>query len=38
MKALTWQGNEDVRVTEVPDPRIEHPTDAEMVVPTRHVS
>ncbi len=28
MKALTWQGNEDVRVEDVPDPRIEHPTDA----------
>jgi threonine dehydrogenase-like Zn-dependent dehydrogenase len=28
VKALTWQGNEDVQVTEVPDPRIEEPTDA----------
>jgi threonine dehydrogenase-like Zn-dependent dehydrogenase len=28
MKALTWQGNEDVRVTDVADPRIEEPTDA----------
>ncbi|AUI60322.1 zinc-dependent alcohol dehydrogenase [Amycolatopsis sp. BJA-103] len=28
MKALTWQGNEKVQVTEVPDPRIEEPTDA----------
>jgi threonine dehydrogenase-like Zn-dependent dehydrogenase len=28
MKALTWHGIEDVRITEVPDPRIEHPTDA----------
>jgi threonine dehydrogenase-like Zn-dependent dehydrogenase len=28
MKALTWQGKEDVRVEEVPDPRIEEPTDA----------
>ncbi|WP_422773646.1 zinc-dependent alcohol dehydrogenase [Plantactinospora sp. WMMC1484] len=28
MKALTWQGRRDVRVTEVPDPRIEEPTDA----------
>jgi threonine dehydrogenase-like Zn-dependent dehydrogenase len=28
MKALTWQGNEDVQVTEVPDPRIQEPTDA----------
>ena len=28
MKALTWQGIEDVQVTEVPDPRIQEPTDA----------
>jgi threonine dehydrogenase-like Zn-dependent dehydrogenase len=28
MKALTWQGTRDVRVDTVPDPRIEHPTDA----------
>jgi threonine dehydrogenase-like Zn-dependent dehydrogenase len=28
MKALTWQGIEDVRVEDVPDPRIEEPTDA----------
>jgi threonine dehydrogenase-like Zn-dependent dehydrogenase len=28
MRALTWQGIEDVRITEVPDPRIEEPTDA----------
>ncbi|MDQ2750753.1 MAG: glutathione-dependent formaldehyde dehydrogenase [Actinomycetota bacterium] len=28
MKALTWQGNQDVQVVEVPDPRIEEPTDA----------
>ena len=28
MKALTWHGVEDVRITEVPDPRIEQPTDA----------
>ncbi len=28
MKALTWQGNADVAVTDVPDPRIEQPTDA----------
>ncbi len=28
MRALTWQGIEDVKVTEVPDPRIEEPTDA----------
>ncbi|WP_148573645.1 zinc-dependent alcohol dehydrogenase [Nocardioides caldifontis] len=28
MRALTWQGIEDVRIEEVPDPRIEEPTDA----------
>ncbi|TPG16326.1 zinc-dependent alcohol dehydrogenase [Pedococcus bigeumensis] len=28
MKALTWHGKRDVRVEEVPDPRIESPTDA----------
>ena len=28
MRALTWQGIEDVQVQEVPDPRIEQPTDA----------
>ena len=28
MKALTWQGNQNVEVTEVPDPQIQEPTDA----------
>ncbi|HYH62200.1 MAG TPA: zinc-dependent alcohol dehydrogenase [Solirubrobacterales bacterium] len=28
MKALTWQGSEDVQITDVPDPKIEQPTDA----------
>ncbi|WP_341361078.1 zinc-dependent alcohol dehydrogenase [Georgenia sp. M64] len=28
MRALTWQGKEDVRVEDVPDPRIVEPTDA----------
>ena len=28
MRALTWQGNEDVKVTDVPDPVILRPTDA----------
>ncbi len=28
MKALTWQGTEDVQVREVVDPRIQQPTDA----------
>ncbi|MFP5347896.1 MAG: zinc-dependent alcohol dehydrogenase [Actinomycetes bacterium] len=28
MKALTWHGKRDVRIDEVPDPRIEEPNDA----------
>jgi threonine dehydrogenase-like Zn-dependent dehydrogenase len=28
MKAVTWQGKRDVRVAEVPDPKIQEPTDA----------
>jgi threonine dehydrogenase-like Zn-dependent dehydrogenase len=28
MKALTWQGNEHVEIIDVPDPRLEQPTDA----------
>jgi threonine dehydrogenase-like Zn-dependent dehydrogenase len=28
MKAVAWHGNHDVRVDNVPDPKIEHPTDA----------
>ena len=28
MRALTWQGNLDVQVTDVPDPRIQQPNDA----------
>ena len=28
MKALTWQGNQDVQVDDVPDPLIQEPTDA----------
>src|ERR1700710_3124403 len=28
MKALTWQGNQNVEVTDVPDPQIQEPTDA----------
>ena len=28
MRALTWQGRNDVQVTDVPDPRIELPSDA----------
>jgi threonine dehydrogenase-like Zn-dependent dehydrogenase len=28
MKALTWHGKRDVRIDEVPDPRVQEPTDA----------
>ena len=28
MKAVTWHGRRDVRVEEVPDPKLEEPTDA----------
>jgi D-arabinose 1-dehydrogenase-like Zn-dependent alcohol dehydrogenase len=34
MRALTWQGNLDVRVTDVPDPRIQEPNDAIIAVTT----
>ena len=30
MRALTWQGNLDVRVTDVPDPRIQQPDTASV--------
>ncbi len=32
MRALTWQGTRDVQVVDVPDPRIEEPTDAVIKV------
>lgn len=34
MQAVTWQGRMDMRVEEVPDPRIEEPTDAIVRVTT----
>jgi threonine dehydrogenase-like Zn-dependent dehydrogenase len=34
MKAVTWHGKRDVRVDEVPDPRIQEPTDAVIKVTT----
>ncbi len=34
MRALTWHGTRDVRVEEVPDPRIEEPTDAIVRITT----
>jgi threonine dehydrogenase-like Zn-dependent dehydrogenase len=37
MKAVTWQGKRDVRVEEVPDPRIEAPTDAIIKVTSTNI-
>ncbi|HZY77417.1 MAG TPA: zinc-dependent alcohol dehydrogenase [Jatrophihabitantaceae bacterium] len=37
MKAVTWQGKRDVRVEEVPDPRIEEPTDAIIRVTSTNI-
>lgn len=34
MKAVTWHGKRDVRVDQVPDPRIEQPTDAIVKITT----
>ncbi len=34
MKALTWHGTRDVRVDDVPDPRIQEPTDAIIRITT----
>jgi threonine dehydrogenase-like Zn-dependent dehydrogenase len=34
MKALTWHGKRDVRIDEIPDPAIEHPTDALVRITT----
>lgn len=34
MKAVTWHGKRDVRVDEVPDPRIQEPTDAIVKITT----
>ncbi|HEY0317354.1 MAG TPA: zinc-dependent alcohol dehydrogenase [Solirubrobacterales bacterium] len=34
MKAVTWHGKRDVRVDEVPDPRIQEPTDAIVRITT----
>jgi threonine dehydrogenase-like Zn-dependent dehydrogenase len=37
MKAVAWHGKGDVRVQEVPDPRIEQPTDAVIKVTTTNI-
>ena len=37
MKAVTWQGKRDVRVEDVPDPRIQEPTDAIIKVTSTNI-
>ncbi|PKW25503.1 zinc-dependent alcohol dehydrogenase [Phycicoccus duodecadis] len=37
MRAVTWQGTKDVRVEDVPDPRIEQPTDAVIRVTSTNI-
>ena len=37
MKAVTWQGKRDVQVIEVPDPKIEQPTDALIKVTSTNI-
>jgi len=37
MKAVTWQGKKKITVEEVPDPRIEHPTDAIVRVTSTNI-
>src|SRR3954468_2291125 len=37
MKAVTWHGKRDVRVDDVPDPKIEGPTDAIIRVTTTNI-
>src|SRR3954452_9871695 len=37
MRAVTWQGKRDVRTIEVPDPKIEEPTDAIIEVTSTNI-
>ena len=37
MKAVTWHGKRDVRVEDVPDPRIEEPTDAIVKITSTNI-
>ncbi|NDV09193.1 glutathione-dependent formaldehyde dehydrogenase, partial [Rhodococcus sp. IEGM 248] len=37
MNAVTWQGKRKVSVDTVPDPKIEHPTDAIIKVTTTNI-
>ncbi|MCF8589230.1 alcohol dehydrogenase catalytic domain-containing protein [Gordonia liuliyuniae] len=37
MRAVTWQGKRDVRVEDVPDPRIHEPTDAVIEVTSTNI-
>ena len=37
MKAVTWHGKRDVRVEDVPDPRIQEPTDAIVKITSTNI-
>ncbi|MCW2519476.1 MAG: S-(hydroxymethyl)glutathione dehydrogenase, partial [Mycobacterium sp.] len=37
MKAVTWHGKRDVRVEQVPDPKIEEPNDAIIEVTSTNI-
>ena len=37
MKAVTWHGQRDVRVEDVPDPTIEQPTDAIIEITSTNI-
>ena len=37
MRAVTWQGKRDIRVEEVPDPKIEEPTDAIIEITSTNI-
>ncbi|MDT5226485.1 MAG: hypothetical protein QOH94_278, partial [Mycobacterium sp.] len=37
MRAVTWQGKRDVRVEQVPDPKIEEPTDAIIEITSTNI-
>ncbi len=37
MKAVTWQGKREVRVVDVPDPKIEEPTDAIIKITSTNI-
>ena len=37
MRAVTWQGKRDVQVVDVPDPKIEEPTDAIIKITSTNI-